>query len=79
MASQYKDLYSKSNLSFVEISDILDDVLSPLTMDIKPDKLKLKKLKKQLEKGDKPKKKKKLKVCITPADDNIDICDTGAT
>ena len=39
----------------------LADYNLPLTMDIKPEKLKMKKFKK-LDKTDKPKKKKKLKV-----------------
>ena len=42
----------------------LADYNLPLTMDIKPEKLKMKKLK-RLDKGDKPKKKKKLKVRVT--------------
>ena len=49
---------------FPEIPDLMRDLADyniPLTMDIKPEKIKLKKFKK-LEKGDKAKKKKKLKV-----------------
>ena len=44
------------------MQDLVDYNL-PLTMDIKPEKIKMKKLK-RLEKGDKPKKKKKLKVTL---------------
>ena len=51
---------------FSEIPDLMQDLVDynlPLTMDIKPEKIKMKKLK-RLEKGDKPKKKKKLKVVL---------------
>ena len=51
---------------FSEIPDLMQDLVDynlPLTMDIKPEKIKMKKLK-RLEKGDKPKKKKKLKVTL---------------
>ena len=54
--------------NFSEIPDLMQDLVDynlPLTMDIKPEKIKMKKLK-RLEKGDKPKKKKKLKVLLSP-------------
>ena len=51
-------------ISFPEMPDF-DEFTSPLTMDIKQDKIKVKKIKKQMEKTDKPKKKKKLKVSAT--------------
>ena len=54
------------SFSIVEVPDLMQELADfnlPLTMDIKPEKLKMKKLKK-LEKLDKPKKKKKLKVKI---------------
>ena len=53
-------------LKLSEIPDLMQDLVDynlPLTMDIKPEKIKMKKLK-RLEKGDKPKKKKKLKVAL---------------
>lgn len=51
----------------MEMSDLLGDISPPLTMDIKPEKMKLKKIKKQLDKGEKIKKKKKLKLKIEEA------------
>lgn len=46
---------------YLEFSELAGEELTgPLTIDIKPEKLK--KLKKQIEKGDKLRKKKKLKV-----------------